>query len=68
MIKRLFERRKMVEKLPIITIMMKKGQPAMEDETEIKTKPAETVPTFSMRDLDDETIQILLDDKIATGG
>jgi len=34
--------------------------------TKIDTAPSE--PNFGMKDLDEETIQILLDDKIATGG
>jgi hypothetical protein len=44
----------------------------MKDELDLETtasveepKPA---PSFSFRFLDDETIQILVDDKIATGG
>jgi hypothetical protein len=40
-------------------------------ENELEKKPtliAETVPAFYLGDLDLETIEILVDDKIATGG
>ena len=38
------------------------------DEETTKTTSEEPTPSFSMRDLDEETIAILLDDMIATGG
>lgn len=40
----------------------------MEDETDDYLNPPVPEPIFSWRDLDEETIEILVDDKIATGG
>ncbi len=54
-------------KVPYLTIKQeKKGSFKMEDTTVTKTQSTE--PDYTMRDLDQGTIQILIEDKIATGG
>ena len=40
----------------------------MDHEDDVKTTTSETLPVFSFRDIDEETIALLVDDKIATGG
>ena len=40
----------------------------MENESEQNKQTAEITAQYSLRNLDEETIQILLDDMIATGG
>lgn len=40
----------------------------MKDDFDPTTEPATPEPDFSLKDLDEETIAILVDDKIATGG
>lgn len=40
----------------------------MENEFEKTADPSGAEPVCSLRDLDEETIAILVDDKIATGG
>jgi hypothetical protein len=44
-----------------------KGTQTMENDFDT-TPTVEFTPSASMRDLDDETIELLMDDKIATGG
>ena len=44
-----------------------KGFCVMEEETIITNMP-DIEPPFSLRDMDEETAAILVDDKIATGG
>ena len=38
------------------------------DEETITTNTLDLEPAFSLRDMDEETVAILVDDKIATGG
>lgn len=40
----------------------------MDENSERTNTPVETAPYFSMSSLDQETIDLLVEDKIATGG
>jgi hypothetical protein len=40
----------------------------MEDDAPTQVESVDSYPSYSMRNLDDETIEILVEDKIATGG
>jgi len=40
----------------------------MDETNEARLPAVETLPTFSMSEIDQETIDLLVDDKIATGG
>lgn len=40
----------------------------MNEKSEPNTEAVETAPYYSMSDMDQETIDLLVDDKIATGG
>ena len=48
-------------------LLLKRNQ-TMEDDFDPTIAPAIPETDFSFKDLDDETIAILVDDKIATGG
>ena len=56
-----------MEKMISKPIIRKERIIKMDDETEV-TKAPETIKLPNMRDMDIETIQLLVEDKIATGG
>jgi hypothetical protein len=56
-----------MEKMISKPIIRKERIKKMDDETEV-TKTPETIKLPNMRDMDIETIQLLVEDKIATGG